>query len=69
MGLRCRDYNKTSIYDATNDTWTIGSNTNFGRHGTSLITMKNRLFAAGGFGPDWINTNVVEEYSPSTNTW
>ena len=58
-----------AIYDAPTDTWTAAASAKHGRQGTSLVTVKDRIFAIGGWDVDGSNTNVVEEYISETDTW
>ena len=41
----------------------------YGRQGTSLVLVGERMFAVGGMGTGDIDTNVVEEYNEETDTW
>ena len=64
-------FSRTSaaIYDAPTDTWTTVASSKYGRMGTSLVIVKDRIIAIGGLDVDESYTNVVEEYIPENNTW
>ncbi len=61
------DRTKAHIYDATSDFWTAVADTKGGKQGTSAVTLGGRVFALGGYNNG--DSDTVEEYSPTTNTW
>ncbi len=58
---------KSHIYDAVSDSWAAVADTKVGKQGTSAVTLGGRVFALGGYSNG--DTDTVEEYNPTTNTW
>jgi N-acetylneuraminic acid mutarotase len=61
------DRKKAHIYDALSDSWAPAADSNVGRFGSAVVSLRGRIFAFGGYGD--FDTSSVEEYNPSTNSW
>jgi N-acetylneuraminic acid mutarotase len=64
--------NKLEIYDPSTSTWSTGAPMPTPRYGLGVARGGDgRIYAIGGCNQDQVNLvlNVVEAYSPTTNTW
>lgn len=54
---------------STNGTWMIGSSMPNPRTEVTAVSLNDTLYVIGGFTRDGINTNLVERYNFTSNSW
>ncbi len=68
------ELNTAEQYDPETDTWTFIEPMNLGRHYHKSVVLNNKIYIIGGQTSNsgntgYVDSNRVDEYDPSTNTW